>query len=241
MTNLVSLFSLLFFISQQVFSQCVPDPIYANASFGVWPDTTENLPPTQPNVYYETVVNIKTPADATELGYPLPLTVDKLSIDGISGLPPGFSYNCNTPDCSWGGNEQGCITIYGTSSEEKLYHLIFHTSGESGTLSNNYDVKGYKILVSTATGLNTKRRNLAITVFPNPITNKINIEFADEKPDLVTVEIYNMLGQSCLNTKYLLSRGNNRIPLDVNFPSGVYSLNIKGADYFVQKQIAISE
>ena len=52
-------------LSQQ--SPCVPDESLQDSTFGLWPDTIENLPIVQLGTYYEEYIQIKTPATVGEV------------------------------------------------------------------------------------------------------------------------------------------------------------------------------
>ena len=46
---------------------CVPDVVNQDSLFGLWPDTTQNLPAADAGVYYEETVQLKTPTTAGEV------------------------------------------------------------------------------------------------------------------------------------------------------------------------------
>ena len=54
-----SLFSFTF-----AYSQCTPDPTYADSTFGVWPTPQTNFPAGDIGVFYDEVVYFKVPRDA---------------------------------------------------------------------------------------------------------------------------------------------------------------------------------
>lgn len=108
---------------------CTPDPAYANSSFGVWPDTTENLPcafAEAPN--YEAIINIKTLTDTaftvTLVGSPTTFQakVSAFRIFQLSGLPTGFQWIPNQMEWINEGTSpdlipvQGCVTIVAPQS-----------------------------------------------------------------------------------------------------------------------------
>ena len=63
MKNLIILTSILF-SALFSYSQCIPDSIYADSTFGVWPTPTTNFPPGEIGVQYYEIVNFKVPRDA---------------------------------------------------------------------------------------------------------------------------------------------------------------------------------
>jgi len=106
-------------------AQCTPNPAYASSEFGVWPDTTENLPiacPNNPNGY-NAVIDVKTLTDTTVSfslgGSPIPVTVyiEKFRINEVQGLPNGFVYIPNVAEWVNSGlatnfeSVPGCVSV----------------------------------------------------------------------------------------------------------------------------------
>jgi len=104
-------------------SQCIPDPVYADSTFGVWPDTTENLPCAfGDEATYSAVINIKTLTDtAVTVTIGLPVVVqayiEAFRVNSITGLPAGFTFIPNAAEWANGGAApdytavQGCLQI----------------------------------------------------------------------------------------------------------------------------------
>ena len=72
-------------LSVQTFAQnapCVPDATNQDSLFGLWPDTIQNLPTADEGVYYESYVQLKTPAVASEVP-DVPIQFASLAIDSI--------------------------------------------------------------------------------------------------------------------------------------------------------------
>lgn len=122
---------------------CTPDAQYTLA--GVYPDTLVGLPCAQTTVLYQTTITVIAPVDSLfDLGPPLNTinaTIDSINIrdnsnpaDGIAvnGLPPGFSFVCNPPSCSFPGGSTGCILLIGTPG-----------AGDAGTYNLSVEVSAY--------------------------------------------------------------------------------------------------
>ena len=113
----------LMFAANSAFSQCTPDPFYADSTFGVWPDTTENLPCAFGNEpSYNAVINIKTLTDTSvtvTIGVPVVVNayIEAFRVNAINGLPEGFTYVPNQTAWANGGAVpsysavQGCMQI----------------------------------------------------------------------------------------------------------------------------------
>jgi len=93
-------------------SQCTPSNITIP---GAYPDIVTNLPHAFSGVYYETVIQVRTPLDTTLNGTYAKLT--QVTINGIGNLPPGFSYTCTPSNCTLGPLSNGCLQISGTPSQ----------------------------------------------------------------------------------------------------------------------------
>jgi len=104
---------------------CLPNPAYANSPFGVWPDTTENLPCAFTEALsYEAIINLKTLTDTaftvSLLGAPstFQAKVSAFRIFELSGLPAGFTWTPNQIEWINTGTApnlspvQGCVTIF---------------------------------------------------------------------------------------------------------------------------------
>jgi hypothetical protein len=110
---------------QAASAQCTPNSAYADSSFGVWPDTTENLPCAFADVAtgYNAVIDIKTLTD-TAVSVSLSGTnldviayIEAFRINSVDGLPSGFTYIPNQSVWTNGGASpnftavQGCVSI----------------------------------------------------------------------------------------------------------------------------------
>jgi hypothetical protein len=111
-------------------AQCTPNEQYADSTFGVWPDTTENLPCAFADNAsgYSAVIDLKTLTDTTVSitlgGIPLNLEayIEAFRINGVTGLPAGFNYIPNQSVWTNGGATpnftavQGCVSIVAAQS-----------------------------------------------------------------------------------------------------------------------------
>lgn len=117
-------------------AQCIPDPIYADSTFNIWPDTTTNFEcalADNPEGYNQ-VINLKTLTDTNFvvdlLGQSLTIEgyIEAFRINAVDGLPEGFTYIPNTNIWANGGTEppftpvQGCVSII--AGQSTLANLI---------------------------------------------------------------------------------------------------------------------
>jgi hypothetical protein len=119
--KLLFTFSILSFLGNAANAQCTPDPAFADSSFGVWPDTLENLPCAFADnaAGYSAIINLKTLADTALVvsGQTVSAAIQKFKILSVTGLPAGFTYTPNTAEWVNGGSDpnftsvQGCVTL----------------------------------------------------------------------------------------------------------------------------------
>jgi len=121
-----------FSISMQADAQCTPAALYADSTFGVWPDTITNLPcGFADNSYgYSAVIDIKTLTDTSVTvtlvagGPPTTIVayIEAFRVNAVSGLPAGFSYIPNASVWTNTGTApnyqpvQGCLSIVASQS-----------------------------------------------------------------------------------------------------------------------------
>ena len=119
------------------YAQCTPDTYYQDSTYGIWPDTIQNLSTCIQNVNYHEEITIKTPStlieasggdssftqlDTVILGssYSFQLAdwpVDSMSLVGVDGLPNGLSLSCEYANCILPGNVLTCGSVDGTTSD----------------------------------------------------------------------------------------------------------------------------
>ena len=221
---------------------CTPGANYADSSYGVWPDTTQNFPPGLVNVFYSTDLNFKVPStvtaevagsDPTAQGF-IGSPIQGFVVNGVNGLPTGFNYACNIPSCSYAGGANGCANVFGTNGTAGTYPLTIDiTATVLVTIpllgQQPVDVptsfSGYRIVLGTA---GTIEQFIApITVSPNPANDLIKIEGITSYTKANSVSIVNVEGKVIANKE--LSNGS-----DVSFDltgvkSGMYFVNVSHA------------
>lgn len=72
-----------------------------------------------------------------------------------------------------------------------------------------------------------KINNNDVSVYPNPASNSITIEFISEVPTTLNVNLYNSKGSSVLLNKFSVVAGTNKIALNISaLQKGVYALSL---------------
>ena len=76
-----------------------------------------------------------------------------------------------------------------------------------------------------------------LSVFPNPVSNKLNVSMSMKRNDKVTFAVVNTLGQEVYSVTKDVNSGNQVIDIDASqLAAGMYILNIKTAEGAVQQK-----
>lgn len=228
--------SLTIFISTNFNAQsCSPDPQYADSIYGVWPDTTVNLPPAIQNVFYTTNLDFAIPSTVTaDLAAGNPLgslllgnTINYFKVDSVSGLSPvNLQLVCGSANCQYAGGAHGCANIYGTPQQTGTFPLKIYITANIATLlgSANFPTTfdGYKVVVGIAGNIESSIES--ITVAPNPTTDKLTIQGITSSTKAKMISIVNLEGKT-LATKDINS--SNDVSFDLTeTKSGIYFVKI---------------
>lgn len=76
-------------------------------------------------------------------------------------------------------------------------------------------------------------------VFPNPSNGSFNLEFIVESSSQGTIEIVNQQGQTCYLANLEILAGANRLFLDPELSSGIYSLKVRSEEFCFSNLISI--
>lgn len=137
---IAALFSLLALAAQ---AQCVPDSLVNSTPGGLYPTV---LPVAIGCQYYEEIISFKLPQDTTTTfaGQTVTVNFNFFTIDSLSGLPQGMSWECNlAPDCRYvvhpdsiGLDTVGCITLFGTPTIPATYNVTVHLTANVDLFGN---------------------------------------------------------------------------------------------------------
>lgn len=221
---------------------CTPGANYADSTYGVWPDTTQNFPPGLVNVFYSTDLNFKVPStvtaevagsDPTAQGF-IGSPIQGFVVNGVNGLPTGFNYACNISSCSYAGGANGCANVYGTNGTAGTYPLTIDITATvlvtipflgQQAVEVPTSFSGYRIVLGTAGTI--EQFISPITVSPNPANEFINIEGITSATKAKSVSILNLEGKVIAEKE--VSTGTT-ISFDLTgIKSGIYFVNVTHA------------
>jgi len=268
------LFTLLFSLSITVLAQqspCVPDASLQDSTFGLWPDTIQNLPIAQLDTYYEEHIQIKTPATVGEvmgdpyeidvLGFPVniaPLEIDSIKLVGVNGLPSVMSTYLSNSDSVFMGNDIACVTLFGTPGLDELgtHDISLIIDGwinvsVIGTVSlyeqlGDYEtIDGYRLVVQSEMVSINENNNLSFSVSqnsPNPFSNRTSIEFNSTTEGEYLFSVVNLLGEVQDHRIINANYGSNIIDVDASaLSSGIYFYTLSNAQAIITKKMIINK
>ncbi len=229
MRFLILLFCLLV-STNFVNAQCTPDTSITHNDPGVYPDTITGLPHAYVGVNYATTIQLKVLADTVIGGFTVP--VDSIVVNGVTGLPAGFTYLCTPSGCSFPGGSDACILLQGpapTGNMTGTYPLVVQVTAYGvvfGTPTNvPANITGYSIVIDSTTGINdlyTVNYTIGQNT-PNPAREYTSIPVNLVRNENVNVSVSNLLGKKVIEHSYNLHRGRNNINLDVHgLQPGIY-------------------
>ena len=248
--TLLTLTLALAFIGAQ--AQCTPDSQYT--AVGIYPDSATGLLPATVGIAYNQNITIIVPSDTIVdvFGSPVPVTIDKIDLTSVTGLPSSFSYSCDPPSCSFPGGTTKCAELSSaapTSSEIGLHQIIFKTttyvSGVPfiGTTTQNDSIDYYYIEVSGVTSTINQFDNTTFELkgaYPNPVSNQAKIQFVSGTPENITFKIYNLLGEEIESQLISSSKGVNTINLNTSsYSKGIYLYSINNGNKVLTKRMII--
>ena len=224
-------------------AQCTPDQTITKPLI---PDSATGLPHAVAGTPYATTIFLKTPGSAMYNG--IQVTIDSLQILGVTGLPSGFTYACNTPTSTWKGNSFGCIQLTGNPTQGqqnttnpitvniRVYGVFLATSIYVDQANNSY-----KIIIDAPQGIadiSTNKFSLDQNM-PNPFTSETNIDYTVTKNGPVSFKVFNMLGKEVFSTSIRSEAGRNTYTFKpVNLGPGIYMYSIgSGSNTLVKRMI----
>lgn len=227
-------------------------------TWGVMPDTTDNLPPAYINVQYDTSLFFKLPLYANELDPTLPaIQLATLELVNIKGLPAGILFDsvapltdsiyCSNTNCVWNASAYGCLRIIGTPTVTGVFPLTITLKGTTigGPLAQTGegDINGYRlnitplgIKVIKGSGLDLNQNS------PNPFRNYTTINYSVAKQSNVNFYVMNLLGEIVYRNSYKAKQGENKIKFDGTLLNkGIYLYTVEIDGFKMTKRMIIEK
>ena len=233
-------------------AQCTPDPQFTIA--GIYPDSATGLPNAMVGQAYNQVITIISPVDTSTviLGQTIPVTIQTIELESVTGLPPSFSYDCATTDCIFAGGSTSCAVLSSPSptiTEIGSHQIIMNTTttvdaGLFGIQTQNDVVDYYYINVTNATSVINRFNDFTFElkdIFPNPVNNNSKIQFILGNSAAVVFTVFNYLGEKIEEKNIAASRGVNNIEISAkDYANGMYLYSINNGIQLVSKRMIIA-
>ena len=233
-------------------AQCTPDPQFTIA--GIYPDSATGLPNAMVGQAYNEVITIISPVDTSTviLGQTIPVTIQTIELESVTGLPPSFSYDCATTDCIFAGGSTSCAVLSSPSptiTEIGSHQIIMNTTttvdaGLFGIQTQNDVVDYYYINITNATSVINRFNDFTFElkdIFPNPVNNNSKIQFILGNSADVVFTVFNYLGEKIEEKNIAASRGVNNIEISAkDYANGMYLYSINNGIQLVSKRMIIA-
>lgn len=231
--TLLSIFALIF--TTAAFSQCIPNPEYADEVFGVWPTPEEGFADGNVGVLYTQVLDFIIPSDAGEID---PLgegqVIDSVVVLSIEGLQTGLTFACNshTPSaCTFLPEIQGCGIITGVPTVAGDSTLAINALAYVNLLGNPipipYTFEGYSLLIVGPTSV-AEMAQFGLKLnqnMPNPFSHSTVIDFSLNQSMMVEFNVFDLVGRNIHSRAINATTGMNRIDINaasMGLTTGVY-------------------
>lgn len=224
-------------------AQCTPDD--SNTDLVAVPAGSQNFegttyfPLIDQGVEYNEAVQIYVPAEVEIDGFGT-VQVANLTLDDIEGLPEGLSYECDNGDCTWEAENNGCIAVSGTvptSVANGAYPLTLVMSGNAllGAIEVPVSAEAMEAILNESAqyglyvGMNLSTPELSAESFslkgnvPNPFQTTTTIRFTNPGNELLSFNVYDLLGNVVSTKQVEAVAGENAIQFEANaLSSGIY-------------------
>ena len=147
---------------------------------------------------------------------------------GCNKLVMMDSYGDGLNGAQWGGTD-GDYTV--TDSQGTVLG--------SGGGDDNYSETESGMSLTMAVGLTEQTLDNAISIYPNPSSDVLNVSYNIETSEIITFDLINTLGAK-VATRTVASSGANTITFDVtNLDAGIYQLNTTTGNAFGSTAVTI--
>ena len=234
---------IVLFFAKMLHSQCTPDEsiVYPDG-WGIYPDSSMGFSPAVLNEPYTQVLYFKTPKEVQDVQssgcFPFCSTdIKEVKLLNIFGLPLGMNFSnsvtCDNIECTWDGDEHGCIVISGTPTISGTFNLLIKLNGKAGNpvvMEDDFTISDYRIEVSGPTNVispNQFNHLLDVKAYPNPFNDKFLVEFNTKQPSVYILNLYDVTGKVVSTQRFNAQSGLNSILVDEVLEAGTYIYELK--------------
>ncbi|REJ84893.1 MAG: T9SS C-terminal target domain-containing protein [Bacteroidetes bacterium] len=229
-------------------AQCIPDTSITRNIPGIYPDSATGLPHAFVGVPYSTVLQVKVPRDTVYQG--LPAVIDSIKVTGVSGIPSGFSYQCNPNSCVFPGGSDACVLIQGnapTVGQVGIYPIVVDMTiygrvlGFPQTIQDSND--NYRIVIENPTSV-AAQQALTFGVkqnAPNPFSRFTSFTVTSPSNANITLKVTDLIGNVIHTSTRSVSKGNYNWTFDAaELENGVYLYIVSDGRNSVTRRFVVS-
>lgn len=230
-------------------AQCVPNPLYVDSLYGIWPDTVDNFAAGVVGTPYFQQIDIIVPQDAGLVDPSFAgVLIDSIALNSVVGLPPGLNYACNShtsANCTFLTAQLGCAVITGTPTTAGEYPLTLvvtaHASLFGFPVPIDQEFGGYRIVITDGVGIleHGAAGLRGVQNVPNPFATTTHIEFNMARTDEVRVRVFSLLGEELWSRTVAGKPGVNKVLFERGtLQDGVYLYKVEsGRDAFTGRMV----
>ena len=226
------------------FSQCTPDAQYTK--FGLYSNKKSTTDTAYVGEAYNQVITAVIPTDTIVPynGANVPVKLDTLRIESITGGPTAITYNCQNAKCTTLGGKSGCLQLVGTPtlSDIGTYNLTISailagiatttvaTVTYTSPVSYPYSNSTYKLIVKVrgSSGIEERMGFHALKNSPNPCSSETSIAFNSTVAEQYDFNVIDMYGRVVFSDKISALSGDNTYVYKVrNLSDGIYTYTLK--------------
>ncbi len=232
---------LIFFSRTSIlYAQCTPESAIEcpdpENNGQICPDTLQTA---ILNQSYSQVVTILPP---TTVGVNPAITLDHIQLMDVGNLPPGISWQSNSPTNEFPAGQYSCIALDGTPDSAGLYYLrivvdvyvILAPGYPPVKIGQQIDSTSVFMEVIGNSGIpEYANHNFYIrNNQPNPFSGITQIDFYNFEPSLVALTVFSSMGEVVYRENYLAVKGDNKLKIDGGgFRNGTYFYVLKTSKY----------
>ncbi|MFK8009625.1 MAG: choice-of-anchor V domain-containing protein [Saprospiraceae bacterium] len=128
----------------------------------------------------------------------------------------------------WTAPADGTVTFYYGGN----------ATDDNGNTSGDNAVMGSMSLDSNPDALNELERILALDIFPNPVSDVLNLRTNAQTTDTYDLQLFDQNGKQISTERLMIPSGENVAPIDVaNLPTGIYNLILSDGKNQIAKKM----
>lgn len=156
-----------------------------------------------------------------------PATNVEIVLYNVEGEPVAYTFSVSDGTYQFNNLPYGEYTIQAEMQGKDTQRTPVILTENSTNVSIDFRVNESAIYYLGIDALNKPKIQVG-NIYPNPVTDNLNLELNVPVSETATVEVIDMQGRIVHRELAVLSNGNNRISIKTgNFVKGVYQLRIK--------------